>query len=197
MASLVLKIIYMIGLILGMVVRIIGIRWSGYERKKGGPQDTIEGMLLLLVFIGMQVLPLIFVFSSWLGFADFELPLWLNVIFGLMGTVIFALANWLIWRSHTDLGKSFSPKVEIHEQQSLVTQGIFRRIRHPMYSGHLFWSIAQMLLLHNWIAGPAMLVSTIPFYMYRIPREEQMMQEEFGEEYQEYMKKTGRFFPTK
>ena len=37
----------------------------------------------------------------------------------------------------------------------LVTNGIYRRIRHPMYSAFWLWAIAQALLLPNWIAGPA------------------------------------------
>jgi len=55
--------------------------------------------------------------------------------------------------------------------------------------------LAQALLLQNWIAGFAMLASLLPLYLVRVPREEQMMLEHFGEEYRLYMNRTGRVVP--
>jgi len=64
-----------------------------------------------------------------------------------------------------------------------------------MYAAHLLWGIAQALLLQNWIAGLSMLVFFLPVYLYRVPHEEQMMLEHFGEEYRSYMNRTGRIIP--
>jgi len=64
-----------------------------------------------------------------------------------------------------------------------------------MYAAHWLWAIAQLLLLHNWIAGPSFLVTVFPFYLYRVPREEAMLIKEFGGEYREYMNRTGRVIP--
>jgi protein-S-isoprenylcysteine O-methyltransferase Ste14 len=50
----------------------------------------------------------------------------------------------------------------------------------------------QALLLHNWIYGLSYLISFLPMYMRRVPQEEQMMLDTFGEQYQEYMRSTGR-----
>jgi protein-S-isoprenylcysteine O-methyltransferase Ste14 len=94
-----------------------------------------------------------------------------------------------------DLGQNWSPSLEIGEQQTLVTHGVYRRIRHPMYAAHWMWSIAQALLLHNWIAGPAGLVCFLPLYLMRVPREEQMMFDHFGAAYRAYITRTGRVIP--
>jgi len=51
------------------------------------------------------------------------------------------------------------------------------------------------LLLQNWIAGPALLVTFAGLYLVRVRREEQMMLENFGEEYRLYMNRTGRVIP--
>jgi protein-S-isoprenylcysteine O-methyltransferase Ste14 len=51
------------------------------------------------------------------------------------------------------------------------------------------------LLLQNWIAGWASLVLFLPVYLLRVPREEQMMLDEFAEEYRTYMNRTGRVIP--
>ncbi len=109
--------------------------------------------------------------------------------------MFFAVATWLLWRSQRDLGRSFSPELEITEGQALVTDGVYKQIRHPMYTAHLFLDVAQLFLLQNYIAGPAMFLTQIPLYLYRIPREEQMMLDAFGHSYRNYMERTGRLAP--
>jgi protein-S-isoprenylcysteine O-methyltransferase Ste14 len=64
-----------------------------------------------------------------------------------------------------------------------------------MYASMWLWGTAQALLLQNWIAGWAGLVLFVPMYVLRVPREERMMLEQFGEAYREYRNRTGRVVP--
>jgi protein-S-isoprenylcysteine O-methyltransferase Ste14 len=64
-----------------------------------------------------------------------------------------------------------------------------------MYASMWLWGMAQTLLLQNWIVGWAGLVVFLPMYVLRVPREEQMMVEQFGETYREYINRTGRVVP--
>ena len=64
-----------------------------------------------------------------------------------------------------------------------------------MYSAHLIWAIAQIMILHNWIAGYSFLIVQIPFYLIRIKNEEAMMIEQFGDAYKTYMEETDRLIP--
>ncbi len=64
-----------------------------------------------------------------------------------------------------------------------------------MYSAHLIWAIAQILILHNWIAGFSFLIVQIPFYFVRIKHEEELMIEQFGSAYITYIEKTDRLIP--
>ncbi len=64
-----------------------------------------------------------------------------------------------------------------------------------MYAAHLLWAIAQGLLLQNWLAGWAFLVVFVPMYFMRVPKEEQLMLEQFDEQYRRYINKTGRIVP--
>jgi len=64
-----------------------------------------------------------------------------------------------------------------------------------MYASIWLWGIAQALVLQNWIAGWASLVLFLPMYVLRVPREEQLMLEQFGEAYRMYMNQTGRVIP--
>ena len=154
-------------------------------------RKTLLDMVLLgLVGIGMLI-PLVYIFSSALDFADYSLPNWV----GWVGAVLFGLAIWLLWRSHADLGRNWTITLGIRNEHTLVTEGVFRYIRHPMYAAHLLWAIAQVLMLHNWIAGYSFLVVAVPQYLLRVDDEEQMMLEQFGEGYREYMQRTGRIIP--
>jgi len=85
--------------------------------------------------------------------------------------------------------------LSIRDDHQLVTSGVFKHIRHPMYAAHLLWAVAQVLMLHNWIAGFSFLVVSIPQYLLRVNAEEQMMLEQFGEQYKNYMQRTGRIIP--
>jgi protein-S-isoprenylcysteine O-methyltransferase Ste14 len=64
-----------------------------------------------------------------------------------------------------------------------------------MYASQWLWSIAQILLLQNWLAGPLNFIFFIPFYILRVPAEETMMLDTFGDLYCEYLKKTGGVIP--
>ncbi|MEM7801180.1 MAG: isoprenylcysteine carboxylmethyltransferase family protein [Chloroflexota bacterium] len=77
----------------------------------------------------------------------------------------------------------------------LVTSGIYRQIRHLMYSAIFLIYIAQALLIHNWIAGLGGIVTFGIMYVIRIPHEEEMMGVKFGEAYDAYCQSTGRLFP--
>ena len=143
--------------ILGMVGQIV-IRMP-YSRQRRQTQvttdrvSTQEKVLLGLLFGGL-VVPLIYIFTDWLAFADYTLPPWT----GIPGCALLLLSLWLFWRSHADLGRNWSPSLQIMEKHTLVTKGIYRLIRHPMYASQWVFVIAQILLLPNWLAGPATLV---------------------------------------
>ncbi|UCD76443.1 MAG: isoprenylcysteine carboxylmethyltransferase family protein [Phycisphaerales bacterium] len=153
--------------------------------------DLLEKSLLAFVTLGVIVIPLVYLFSPWLAFADYSLPSW--TIWP--GAVIIAAADGLFWRAHIDLGRNWSPTLEIGDDQTLVTSGLYRYIRHPMYAATFLFTIGQVVLLPNWIAGPSALVTFLPLYLLRLPREERMMIDRFDEGYEAYMKRTGRIFP--
>jgi len=77
----------------------------------------------------------------------------------------------------------------------LVTHGIYRRIRHPMYLSIWLLVIAQAMILPNYIAGFSGVVPFALLYFLRVPKEERMMREEFGKAYDEYLLVTGRILP--
>lgn len=152
------------------------------------PQEKI---LLFLVFVGMMILPIVYLSTSWLSFADNSLPISTKII----GLLLVVPTLWLFYRSHKDLGLNWSASLEIREDHEIVDKGVYKIIRHPMYAAIWLWVIAQALLLNNYISGFAGLVSFGLLYFLRVPKEEEMMIKKFGETYREYQKRTKRIIP--
>jgi len=166
---------------------------SGHKAKKMSARfvDVGERALIGAAFVGFMIVPVVYLVTSWLDFADYAAPAWL----GWLGVPLAVATVWLFWRSHADLGKNWSPSLEIRDGHTLVTGGVYRVLRHPMYASIWLWAINQALLLPNWIAGLAGLAAFVPMYFLRVPREERMMREAFGQAYDEYAARTGRVFP--
>ena len=153
-------------------------------------KGTLEIALLTLAWLGFFV-PLLWIATSALSFADFPLypvPL-------VAGTLCLALGLWLFHRSHVDLGTNWSITLEIRENHRLVTEGVYRRVRHPMYLALLLHSVGQALVLPNWLAGPSYLVAFGILFAFRVGAEERMMLEEFGKDYEAYRAVTKRLVP--
>jgi protein-S-isoprenylcysteine O-methyltransferase Ste14 len=187
----VFEILYFIGIILETFIRYpYRLRTRG-NRITDDRLSRQEKFLLGLLWIGMFVLPLIYVLTPWLDFANYSLPDWA----GWLGAALMAAAVFVFWRSQVDLGSNWSPTLRVREGHELVTKGLYRSVRHPMYLSQWLWSLAQILLLPNWIAGFASLVAFLPLYFLRVPKEEQMMLDNFGQEYRDYMQRTGRVLP--
>jgi protein-S-isoprenylcysteine O-methyltransferase Ste14 len=193
--KLVFTIAYFAGVVLENVIR------APYARKRGkiGTTDRRINLSELAVGIVMAlasfVLPLVYALTKWLDFADYGLGGPATVVLGAVGIAVMSAAIWVFWRAHHDLGAYWSPSLEIGEDQHLVTQGIYASIRHPMYASLLLWGLAQPLLLQNWIVGPASLVAFLVCYLVRVPREEAMMLDHFGDEYRTYIARTGGVIP--
>jgi len=153
-------------------------------------KGPLEVVVLSFAMLGFFV-PLIWVATPAFSFAEY--PLYL-VPFTL-GVACYALGLWLFHRSHADLGTNWSITLQIREGHRLVTQGVYRRIRHPMYTSLFLYSLGQMLVLPNWFAGPSYLVTFGVLFALRLQHEERMMVEEFGGEYTKYMSRTKRIIP--
>ncbi|WP_225894016.1 protein-S-isoprenylcysteine O-methyltransferase [Atlanticothrix silvestris] len=185
------NIVFILGIILWLLIRI---PYQQIQRQNiiiDERKSLQEKILRILVWTGIIFLPFIYVLSPWLNFANYHLPIWANGL----GIAIFALSLWLFWRSHHDLGQNWSSTLQIREGHTLTTNGVYQNIRHPMYASVLLTSVAQVLLLSNWIAGLSGLISFIIAYATRVSQEEQMLLNSFGDEYEAYRQRTKRLIP--
>jgi protein-S-isoprenylcysteine O-methyltransferase Ste14 len=153
-------------------------------------KGPLEVCLLTIAWVALFV-PIVWVLTPWLAFADFALhPVPLVV-----GTILLSLGLWLFHRSHADLGTNWSITLEIHESHRLVTAGVYRRIRHPMYLSLLLCGLGEALVIPNWVAAPFYAVAMIMVFALRLKPEEQLMRERFSGEYDAYASRTKRLIP--
>ncbi|HSB03531.1 MAG TPA: isoprenylcysteine carboxylmethyltransferase family protein [Anaerolineales bacterium] len=119
------------------------------------------------------------------------LPFWLRwfgFFIGLTALIIF----FAVLQA---LGQNFSTTLTVKKDQTLVTQGPYQWVRHPMYTSFVLLWVGYFLLSTNWFIGLTGILGFALAIVVRTPKEEQMMIERFGYEYIAYMKRTGRYLP--
>ena len=181
--------------VLAATIAMIAIRAPHGQRSRSvkvarSCKTTREVVLLTLAWVGFFV-PLIWLVSPAFSFAEYPLRLAPFVA----GVGFFVVGLWMFHRSHADLGTYWSITLEVREGHRLITHGVYRHVRHPMYAALFLYSIGQALVIPNWIAGPAYLVAFGILFALRIGAEERMMVETFGGEYEAYSRKTRRLVP--
>jgi protein-S-isoprenylcysteine O-methyltransferase Ste14 len=143
------------------------------------------GSLSLIAFLVLYAID-----PPWLEVLLVPFPDWLRWTGITLGVVSFVLYAW----SQATLGKAWSPHLQMREEHRLVTTGPYARIRHPIYLALMGFLTGIALVTANWFFIVLLVVSIVVLAL-RIPKEEQMMVEDFGEEYKAYMQRTGRLFP--
>ncbi len=150
-----------------------------------------ERLRLTISLTGLGVVPAIHVATGWPVFADYPahpLTVALGIAAAIGALVMFRL-------THKALGAMWSVSLQLKQDHKLVTSGIYRHLRHPMYTAFWLMALAQALLLSNWVAGLAGIVGFGTLYVLRIGEEERMMEEAFGEQYRAYRARTKRIIP--
>ena len=185
------NLVFLIGFIVYVTIRAVFAQRTERNEKTVRRVDRLEKALMIVVISTSTLVPLLYLFTPLLAFADYRLP----TVAPWFGLFLMLAALWLFWRSHADLGLNWSPTLELRKGHQLITHGVYRTIRHPMYASIFLWSLAQGLILENWLAGWSALLTFSLMYLLRTPREEQMMCDFLGQPYRDYMRQTGRLFP--
>ncbi|MEM9720519.1 MAG: protein-S-isoprenylcysteine O-methyltransferase [Bacteroidota bacterium] len=191
MNTFILKIIFVLFMVGTYLIRSPHERRNKQNKIADDQKTPMEKLLLGVVSLGMMLLPTLYVLTPFLSFADYEPLLAINLV----GIGVLLLSLWIFYRSHRDLGKNWSVSLEIREEHTLVTEGIYRKIRHPMYTAIWLWVIGQALILPNYLAGFSGIITFGLLYFLRVGKEEEMMIQQFGKAYEVYKNSTNRLIP--
>src|SRR6185503_9686725 len=102
---------------------------------------ALERTVLAFAMLTFVATILWVVVPRWFEVADYPLCPWALVT----GAVVLAVSLWLFHRSHADLGTNWSVTLEVRQGHTLVTRGVYERVRHPMYSSLLLMGVGQAL----------------------------------------------------
>jgi protein-S-isoprenylcysteine O-methyltransferase Ste14 len=141
-------------------------------------------------FVLLALLALYALNVPWLRVLSIPLPPWLRWAGFVLG---LASLVWWVWTQYA-LGAYWSAQLQLRADHRLVTTGPYARVRHPLYTAMLGIAAAFALVTAHWVFVAFGILSIVGLFS-RVPREEQMMLDEFGSEYAAYMQRTGRFFP--
>ncbi len=170
-----------------------------YHRLKARTGEKLdrrqEGLFILVTLrlvgvAGMAGLIAYLINPACLAWAAVPLLVWLRWT----GVGLAVIAGWLlVWMFRT-LGRNLTDTVVTRKQHTLVTTGPYRWVRHPFYSSAALLILGNSFAAANWfffVAGCLMLLLLV----IRTRKEEQNLIARFGDEYRNYMQRTGRFVP--
>jgi protein-S-isoprenylcysteine O-methyltransferase Ste14 len=187
--------------ILAALVLFTGVGISSYFRRKADRDSgekisrSVDGSAMMtMIRIGGLLLwlsPLVYLINPhWMNWSKIGLPEWARWLGVGVGILCVLGIYWLF----SSIGSGITPTSATRTQHTLVTSGPYRWVRHPLYTVGSSLFIAFGMMADNWfIAGLGIL--TFILMAIRTPKEEANLIEKFGDEYREYMKRTGRFLP--
>ncbi len=191
MTPLIAKLLHGLCMVAWWVIRLPFERKSKRNVLLRDAMDLREKLLLLVSLTGLGLIPLAYIAT---GFpAAFDQPF--SAARAMAGLLMFGAALMLFYATHKALGRNWSVTLAVRADHALVTTGVYRFVRHPMYTAFWMWAIAQALTLQNWVAGPAGIIGFGLLYMLRVGREEALMRDTFGPAWDSYAARTPRVVP--
>jgi protein-S-isoprenylcysteine O-methyltransferase Ste14 len=187
--------------ILAAIILFTGIGISSYFRRKADRDSgerisrKVDGSALMTVIrLGGLILwlsPLVYLLDPrWMAWSKIGLPEWVRWL----GVGIGVLCTLGIYWLFSSIGSNITPTSATRKEHKLVTGGPYRWVRHPLYTIGSSFFISFGMMADNWFI-PALGALAFIAMAIRTPKEEANLIEKFGEEYREYMKRTGAFLP--
>ena len=131
-------------------------------------------------------------FMEW---SALSLPDWARWAGLALGLASIALNAWSHKTLSQNLGEDFDPVLRLLKVPALVKDGPYASMRHPIYLAFLMMQLSVLLLTFNWLIGLSGIAIIVAVIAIRIPEEEKMLLEQFGDEFSAYRKKTGALLP--
>lgn len=187
--------------LLAAVILITGMSISSYYRRKADRESgekisrNADGSLMATIIrIGGLLLwlsPFVYLINpAWMAWSKIGLPEWIRWLGVVVGVFCVAGVYWLF----SSIGSGITPTSATRREHTLVTSGPYRWVRHPLYTIGSSMFISFGMMADNWYIALLGILAFIAMAI-RTPKEEANLVEKFGDEYREYMTRTGRFLP--
>jgi protein-S-isoprenylcysteine O-methyltransferase Ste14 len=128
-------------------------------------------------------------------FLSIILPFWDTIIISYFGFELYLSGGLIVIVARAQLGRWGTAELITEEDHQLITHGVYRYVRNPMYSGSLISIIGFCLVFRCIITLIVMFIFSFLIFRMRINEEERILSEKFGTEFEKYKKKSKRLFP--
>jgi protein-S-isoprenylcysteine O-methyltransferase Ste14 len=187
--------------IFAALVFFTGIGISSYFRRKADRDSgetvsrRVDGTVFMnIIRIGGLILwlsPLVYLINpAWMAWSKLGFPewvRWLGVVLGILSTLGI---YWLF----SSIGSGITPTSATRSEHKLVTSGPYHWVRHPLYTIGSSMFLALGMIADSWFIIAIGILAFLAMAS-RTPKEEANLIAKFGDEYRNYMKRTGRYFP--
>jgi protein-S-isoprenylcysteine O-methyltransferase Ste14 len=187
--------------ILAALILLTGMGISSYFRIKADKETgekisrKVDGSVMMnIIKFGGLILwlsPFVYLINpQWMAWSKIGLPEWVRIL----GIGIAIINDVLLYWLFSSIGSGISPTSATRKEHKLSTSGPYHWVRHPLYTVGSMLFISFGMMADNWFIAALGVLAFIAMAK-RTPQEEANLIEKFGDEYREYMKHTGRFFP--
>ena len=162
-------------------------------RRQGRETRYDKGQRALVLAVSLISVPWLIIAPPW-EYSSFKGPIARGGMISYIGLVLFVAGILVQAIAMVQLKGSYTVRLGVQPEQRLVTDGLYRIVRHPGYLSYLLSIAGIGLAMCSLLTFVLLLIVTL-FLVKRIQEEEKMLTAEFGERYTEYMKRTKRLIP--
>lgn len=144
-----------------------------------------------LVLLSVGLMACYFLRPGSMAMFALRLPDWLRGL----GVALAAAAIALFYVTFAALGRHFSMSLHLKQNHHLIEIGPYALIRHPMYVAYQLLWLGLSLSMDNVLVAVCGLIAFSYVMIRRTPREEAMLEKQFGQAYRDYCQRTKKFIP--
>jgi len=184
------RFLYVVFVIFLQLITTLAMPSVGLNRgtvKTAAPQQRLSLLLL-------QLLPLSILLIAPFGDRREWMALPESPLLRLIGIGLFMAGMILVLLAEATLGRQFSVQVVIQEEHQLITNGLYRYLRHPRYFAIILFTIGLSLTFRSWLSL-IVVAALIVVLLRRIQDEETLLEQEFGDDWRIYTKSSWRILP--
>lgn len=117
-----------------------------------------------------------------------------SLILDIISIIIYIIGTTFNLLGRHYLGHNWGNNVIIYNDHTLVQEGVYKVVRHPLYASIIWMIYAVGIMCQNYLVIILNTIVFIPFMYYRAKQEEKELIKTF-KEYKDYQKRVGMFFP--
>ncbi len=153
------------------------------DTKKSAGSDWYIMPLMTIGFFGSFVYPAVEKrFEGLWGAYPFPIPWWIEILGFVIMIFGFVFVMW------AQIQNAYASKIlDINKDQKLIDTGLYSKIRHPLYSGAIFWALGTPIALGSIVALGGSFLVILSLILRIKPEEEMLIKGMDG--YEEYRKR--------